>query len=59
MRLVLLTLVVGLELKLDEVLAISELLGALLALRLVLLLLIGLATTAELVHHLGFGQLFV
>ena len=59
MRLVLLTLVVGLELKLDEVLAVSELLGVLVALRLVLLLLIGHVTTAELVDHLGFGQLFV
>ena len=58
-RLVLLTLVGGLELKLDQVLAISELLVVLMTLRLVLLLLVGDVTTTVLIHHLGFGQLFV
>ena len=58
-RLVFLTLVGGLELKLDQVLAISELLVVLMTLRLVLLLLVGDVTTTVLIHHLGFGQLFV
>ena len=58
-RLVLLTLVGGLELELDQVLAISELLVVLVTLRLVLLLLVGDVTTAVLIHHMGFGQLFV
>ena len=58
-RLVLLALVGGLELELDQVLAISELLVVLVTLRLVLLLLVGDVTTAVLIHHMGFGQLFV